>query len=644
MAQHRRARRIAAAASTVVATLVGTAVGVALGGGTAHAQEPPSIEITSTDASAYPTVTAVVTAPTGLAGVDYPAGAFEVLEDGQAVDATVERMPTDNLEIMLVLDTSGSMEGAPLVAAQEAASGFLDVLPPEVRVGIVGFGPTPTLLAAPTDDRAALAATVADLAVAGETALYDAVVHATSQFSADTSDHVVVLLSDGGDTASSADLAQAEAAAASATLNVIELVTPESNRAALEQLAAAGQGNVSSATDPATLADLYQATARALVNRYRVSYTSTAQGAADLTVRLTTDEGPREHTAQVALPDAPAAPAPPTTVDAPGRAAGRGVVDSPSSSRLGLTVGAVAVFLALLVLGLVALPPDPRARLTAARLSATHAVADRPTPSQITQRMTTAAEEFLERRGQRQTLATTLEVAGISLRTGEYVLLAGAATVVGSLAGLALTGPLGLLAALVIVPLAAWALVSGMADRRRTRFADLLPDNLQLLTSTLRSGYGLMQALDTLGREASEPARTEFRRVLLETRVGRDPSDALRALADRMRSEDFEWVVGAIDINRDVGGDLAVILDNVAETIRERQRLHRQVKTLTAEGRLSGYVLTALPPLLALAMIVINPGYIQRLGSGVGLVMLGVGTVMLAVGWVWIRRLSRLEF
>lgn len=641
-AQHRRARRIAAA-PMVVATFV-SVIGAARGGGTAHAQESPSIEITSTDATGHPTVSAVVTAPTGLDGVDYPASAFEVLENGQDVDATVERMPTDNLEIMLVLDTSGSMEGAPLVAAQEAASGFLDVLPPEVRVGIVGFGPAPTLLAAPTTDRAALAATVADLTVDGETALYDAVVHATSQFSADTTDRVVVLLSDGGDTASSADLAQAEAAAGAATLNVIELVTPESNQAALERLAAAGRGSLSSASDPAALADLYQATARALVNRYRVTYTSAAHGAADLTVRLTTDEGPREDTVQVALPDAPAAPPPPTTVDAPARAAGRGVADSPSSSRLGLTVGAVAMFLALLVLGLVALPPDPRARLTAARLSATHAVADRPTPSQLTQRMTTAAEDFLERRGQRQTLATTLEVAGISLRTGEYVLLAVAATVVGSLAGFALAGPLGLLAALVIVPLAAWALVSGMADRRRSRFADLLPDNLQLLTSTLRSGYGLMQALDTLGREASEPAPTEFRRVLLETRVGRDPSDALRALADRMRSEDFEWVVGAIDINRDVGGDLAVILDNVAETIRERQRLHRQVKSLTAEGRLSGYVLTALPPLLGLAMIVINPGYIQRLGSGVGLVMLGVGTVMLAVGWVWIRRLSRLEF
>jgi tight adherence protein B len=150
--------------------------------------------------------------------------------------------------------------------------------------------------------------------------------------------------------------------------------------------------------------------------------------------------------------------------------------------------------------------------------------------------------------------------------------------------------------------------------------------------------------LATLGREASEPARGEFRRVLLEVRVGRDPGDSLRALADRMGSDDFDWVVGAIDINREVGGDLAMILDNVAETIRERQRLQRQVKSLSAEGRLSGYVLTALPPVLALVMAAINPDYLAELGSGFGPVLVVAGAVLLVIGWIWIRRLTRLTF
>jgi tight adherence protein B len=622
------------------------AVGLLLPAPAALAQEPDPIDIASVDVTAYPTVTAVVTTPAGLDGTVYPASAFEVLEGGEPVGAAVERIPTTNLEIMLVLDTSGSMEGAPLGAAKDAAAGFLEALPSEVAVGIVGFGPTPALLAAPTTDRAALSDTVADLAVAGETALYDAVVHASQQFTAGTSERVIVLLSDGGDTASTATLPDAESAATGLTLNVIELVTPESNRAALDQLAAAGHGTVSSATDPAALRGLYETAARAIVNRYRVTYQSASHGDVELTIRLDTGGASVEDTASVTLPNAPAPPAP--AEQAPGgttaRAAGQVAASNGGLSRTGLLVGGAAVFLALLILGLVAMPADPRAGLTRARLSATHAVEDRPSPSQITQRLSAAADEFLERRGRRQTLAVLLEVAGISLRTGEFVVLVLAATVVGALGGLALGGLLGFLLGLIAVQLAARAVVRVLADRRRRAFADALPDNLQLLTSTLRSGYGLLQALDTLAREAPEPAGGEFRRVLLEVRVGRDPGDALRALAGRMQSEDFEWVVGAVEINREVGGDLATILDSVGETIRERQRLHRQMRALTAEGRISGYVLTALPLVLALALMVMNPEYIGRLGSGAGLVMVGAGIVMLAVGWLWIQRLCRIEF
>jgi tight adherence protein B len=619
------------------------AAGVLLVGPAAQAQEPAAVDIASVDAAAYPAVTAVVTTPGGLDGTGYPADAFEVLEGGEPVDAAVERIPTNNLEIMLVLDTSGSMEGAPLAAAKDAATGFLEALPPEVPVGIVGFGPTPALLAAPTADRAALEDTVADLEVAGETALYDAVVHASQQFSTGTSDRVIILLSDGGDTASTATLADAVSAATGVTLNVIDLVTPESNPGALDELAAAGHGTVSSATDPAALRGLYETAARAIVNRYRVSYRSAGHGAVELTVRLDTGQGSVEDTASVTLPDAPTTQQPAGGTEA--RAAGRvAASDGGGLSRSGLLVGAVAVFLALLILGLVVMPADPRARLTRARLSATQAAADRPSPSQITQRLSAAADDFLERRGRRQTLAVLLEVAGISLRTGEFMVLVLAIAVIVALAGLALAGPLAFLLGIAAVPLAAWALVRILADRRRTAFGDALPDNLQLLTATLRSGYGLLQGLDTLAREAPDPAGAEFRRVLLEVRVGRDPGDALRALAERMQSEDFEWVVGAVEINREVGGDLASILDNVGETIRERQRLHRQMRALTAEGRISGYVLTALPPLLALVLALTSPDYIGRLGSGPGLVMVGFGVVMLAVGWLWMRRLCRIEF
>ena len=163
------------------------------------------------DVAGYPAVTAVVTAPPGLGGAGYPASAFEVTEDGEPVDHTVQRVPTSSLEIMLVVDTSGSMVGAPIAAARAAATEFLTVLPPDARVGVVAFGSQPSLVAGPTTDRAALASGVAQLTAAGETALYDAITFASSQFTADARDRAIVLLSDGGDTASTATLDEAAA-------------------------------------------------------------------------------------------------------------------------------------------------------------------------------------------------------------------------------------------------------------------------------------------------------------------------------------------------------------------------------------------------------------------------------------------------
>ncbi len=123
--------------------------------------------------------------------------------------------------------------------------------------------------------------------------------------------------------------------------------------------------------------------------------------------------------------------------------------------------------------------------------------------------------------------------------------------------------------------------------------------------------------------------------------IGRDPSAALAAVSSRMSSRDFEWVVSAININREVGGDLATILETVAETVRERQQLARQVRTLTAEGRLSAYILVGLPFVLAALLAVINPGYFTPLKSSPGPLLIVLGLVLLLVGTMWMRRLVK---
>ena len=175
--------------------------------------------------------------------------------------------------------------------------------------------------------------------------------------------------------------------------------------------------------------------------------------------------------------------------------------------------------------------------------------------------------------------------------------------------------------------------------KRQAAFAEQLPDVLQLVTTALRSGYGITQALESVSEEAEEPARSEFAHVLVEARLGRDLSDSMRALAQRMENIDLEWVVSAIDINRETGGNLSEVLQQVSETIRERERLARQVRTLTAEGRLSARILIALPLLMLLWQWRVNPDNFDLLTHGAGLVCLIIAGILMIVGSVWVHKI-----
>jgi tight adherence protein B len=187
--------------------------------------------------------------------------------------------------------------------------------------------------------------------------------------------------------------------------------------------------------------------------------------------------------------------------------------------------------------------------------------------------------------------------------------------------------------------LAARTWVSYKSSKRRSDFAEQLPDTLQMLIASLRSGFGLNQSLEVLAGEADEPARTELAQVMAESRMGRDLSDSLRSLSQRLDSSDLEWVVGAIDINRDTGGNLAEILENVNGTIRERQRIQRKVRTYTAEGRLSAKIMVALPCLMFLLQWKVNPEGTSNFFSGLGLVALGIAVMLMLLGWLWIRKI-----
>lgn len=256
----------------------------------------------------------------------------------------------------------------------------------------------------------------------------------------------------------------------------------------------------------------------------------------------------------------------------------------------------------------------------------------------------TAGQQLEDRKFGMQ-LRELLEHSGSRLRPGEWVVATGSVAAVFGLVALMFRGVIVGAVAATLAVFASWFWFVRKRAKRRSEFADQLPDNLQLISVSLRSGMSLPQSVDVVAKEAARPSRDEFRRVIAETRIGRDLTDAFRSVAHRTASEDLEWVVSAIDINRTVGGDLGLILTRVESTIRARNRVRGQVQAMSAEGRMSGIVLVALPPLLLVLISFFNAEYIEPLlSTGGGWLMLALAGGMLAVGWIWLARLARFVF
>ena len=308
-----------------------------------------------------------------------------------------------------------------------------------------------------------------------------------------------------------------------------------------------------------------------------------------------------------------------------------------------LTYGVAIISLALLAAFYLVLSPGP-VRLPPERRRPPVT----PGPSSLSGAATTMTgiiDKLLRRRGNVGARAAALEQAGITMRLQDFVLMVIAGTLVAAALGVVLAGPLLGLGLGLAVPILAKVSVSVLTSRRQKAFADQLDDSLQLMASSLRAGHSLLQALASVSSEAEAPTSEEFSRIINETRVGRELSQALDETALRMNSEDFIWVTQAIAINREVGGNLAEVLDGVGHTIRERNQIRRQVKALSAEGKLSALVLMALPFGVLAFLTMTNPTYVGRFTEGLaGYIMIAAGVLLLIIGGLWLRRVVRIKF
>jgi tight adherence protein B len=272
----------------------------------------------------------------------------------------------------------------------------------------------------------------------------------------------------------------------------------------------------------------------------------------------------------------------------------------------------------------------------------------RATPRELVERLLRPAADNLSQRRSVQgkpTLTEELARAGLNITPSEYLLIRIGSVGLGALIGLfrfgISAGPLILGAVGFLAP----PLVVGFLQRRRqTLFNDQLGSMLQLLSNSLKTGYAIDRALETVAAKSQPPVSTEFERVTTEITLGTSVEDALSALLLRINSPDLEFIVTAILLHVRVGGNLAEVLDTISDTLRDRLQTKRDMSVLTAQSRASATIITGLPILLALGLYVFVPGYFAPMTTTfVGYVLLGVAALLVIIGNVVIQRMTALE-
>ena len=314
-----------------------------------------------------------------------------------------------------------------------------------------------------------------------------------------------------------------------------------------------------------------------------------------------------------------------------------------------LLLGGIALAVAALFLLIFVVIAPPRPTVPLERRRAPGAVIESPV-TRLTNRPVSAIDGAIRRRGKAPFDAESLELASIKMNPPAFVLMVISASLVLAMIGLLISlGTVWTVPVMVVTaalsPIGAKIVLNVRAGRRRAKFADQLDESLGLLAGGLRAGHSLLRAVDAAAQETESPTAEEFARVVNETRIGRDLGDALDNIASRMRSEDFRWVAQAIAINREVGGNLSQVLDQVGHTIRERNEIRRQVKALAAEGKLSAWVLVLLPVGVFTFLVLTQPTYFAGFFSSIwGIIALVVAAILLAAGSLWMMAVVKVKF
>ena len=603
--------------------------------GTARAAS--DITLTRRAGDHFPTRTYLVTLP---ASVTANSHTLNVSENGGPVAHLIVSPLTNasQLGVVLVIDASDSMHGARIESAISAARAFASHRNREQPLSIVVFNSAPTVLLPFTTDQAKIDAALAQPpALGARTHILDAVNTAEQEIAAaQLSAASIVVLSDGSDTGSATSLADVTKAAAAAHTRVftVGLESSPKGAAALSALATAGSGRFTEAHSSAELSTIYDELGAELANQYLVTYDSLAPANTNVTVTVGVDGVAGEQSASYHSPAL-------ATVDTSPyhRTAWSEFV----SSRAGAVIIAVAA--ALMFAAAIILIVQPRRRRFRSRMRPyVPETAEARTDPAVTDALYQKTEQMLEGTRWWDRFSEDVELARIRMTAAQALMLGivGGLILGGGLA--ALSGAPVMLIFSPIVPIVARVVISIRADRQRFAFATQLPDNLQVLASALRAGYSFVGALAVMTDDSAEPSRSEFRRLLAEERVGIPVDQSLGEISRRMESREVMQIALVTVVQQQTGGNTAEILDQVAANVRARFELKRLIRTLTAQGRVSRWVVTALPILLFAVIFALNPGYIAPLiHTTAGQMLMVISAVMTLIGSFAIGKIVQID-
>jgi tight adherence protein B len=632
----------------VASAVVLAALAVALSPSAALAEDPSGrIDHAQADKNGVQVLFSVP----GLAGSTAPdPDSVAVTVAGRQVEASAERVAGTEIRrtSILALDVSKSMSGAAFEAAKNAAATYLDNAPVDVNVGLVTFANSVTTVQEPTQDHDAVRASLGSLELSLQTSLYDGLLQAVDLAGTEGS-RSVLLLSDGKDTTDTVlDDVLAIAEDSGVRVDVVALDQKVAPNSPLDRIADATGGTVTLAGDPKELEALFAGEADDLTKQLLVSF-ELPEGFSSIegTVRISAQAGGQKYTDQAFVSLAAALPQTPSTASDDGS-----LLDVSKPLMLG---GLVAVFVGLTLMLALGMSGVARAEETPLqkqlsmytvqglkRAEVTH----KDSGPSLKESAVGLADRLMSKRDFEAALSRKLDAGGISLTAAEWVLLHIGVAVGAAMLGMLLSGG-GILPTLLLLVLGLvlpWVYLGFKESRRLKKFNGQLAQTLQIMAGGLQAGLSLPQAVDTVVQEGADPVAAEFRRALVQQRLGVDIEDALEEVAERMKSVDFKWVVMAIRIQREVGGNLSELLLTVSATLREREYLRRQVSVLSAEGRLSALILGGLPPFFVGYLALARPTYLApMLETRLGWIMLGGASVMMIVGAFWLKKTVKVE-